>query len=67
MGQAEDFDETLERLTPGLRRYARALLSGAANDLADELVQSALQTTADESSTIPPAPCSTCASTSTPL
>jgi DNA-directed RNA polymerase specialized sigma24 family protein len=48
MGQAEDFDETLERLTPGLRRYARALLSGAANDLADELVQTALQSTADE-------------------
>jgi len=48
MGQAEDFDETLERLTPGLRRYARALLAGAANDLADELVQTALQTTADE-------------------
>ncbi|CAN2534869.1 MAG TPA: sigma factor-like helix-turn-helix DNA-binding protein [Methylosinus sp.] len=49
MGQAEDFDETLERLTPGLRRYARALLSGAVNDVADELVQTALQTTADES------------------
>lgn len=48
MGQAEDFDETLERLTPGLRRYARALLCGAANDLADELVQTALQAAADE-------------------
>jgi RNA polymerase sigma-70 factor (ECF subfamily) len=48
MGKPEDFDETLERLTPGLRRYARALLAGAANDAADDLVQAALQATADE-------------------
>lgn len=49
MGTSDDFDETLEKLTPGLRRYARALLAGSANDAADELVQAALQTTADES------------------
>lgn len=48
MGTSEDFDDTLEKLTPGLRRYARALLAGAANDAADELVHAALQTTADE-------------------
>lgn len=48
MGKPDDFAETLERLTPGLRRYARALLAGANNDLADELVQAALETTADE-------------------
>lgn len=48
MGTPDEFDETLEKLTPGLRRYARALLAGAANDVADELVQAALQTTADE-------------------
>lgn len=49
MGKPNDFDDTLEKLTPGLRRYARALLAGAANDAADELVQAALQATADES------------------
>jgi RNA polymerase sigma-70 factor (ECF subfamily) len=48
MVASQDFEETLEKLTPGLRRYARALLAGAANDTADELVQAALQTTADE-------------------
>jgi DNA-directed RNA polymerase specialized sigma24 family protein len=48
MGKPDDFAETLERLTPGLRRYARALLAGADNELADELAQTALQTTADE-------------------
>jgi RNA polymerase sigma-70 factor (ECF subfamily) len=51
MGKPDDFAETLERLTPGLRRYARALLAGANNDLADELVQAALDTTADEART----------------
>lgn len=48
MGTSDDFDDMLEKLTPGLRRYARALLAGAANDTADELAQAALQTTADE-------------------
>jgi DNA-directed RNA polymerase specialized sigma24 family protein len=48
MGKPEDFAETLERLTPGLRRYARALLAGANHELADELVQAALESTADE-------------------
>lgn len=48
MGKPEEFEDCLERLAPGLRRYARALLAGAANDLADELVQIALQAAADE-------------------
>jgi RNA polymerase sigma-70 factor (ECF subfamily) len=48
MGQPEDFEDTLERLTPAVRRYARALLAGAANDAADDLVQGALQTVCDE-------------------
>lgn len=42
MGKPDDFTERLEKLTPGLRRYARALTAGAA-ETADELVQETLQ------------------------
>lgn len=43
MGRSEDFYEALEKLTPGLRRYARALLAGGSDDSADDLAQGALQ------------------------
>lgn len=48
MGKPDDFYVTLERLTPGLRRYARALATGGANDAADDLVQAALRIALEE-------------------
>jgi len=43
MGRRDDFFQTLEALTPTLRRYARALFAGAGLAAADDLVQTALQ------------------------
>jgi RNA polymerase sigma-70 factor (ECF subfamily) len=43
MAQRKDFRTTLEALTPGLRRYARALSAGETPSVADDLVLEALQ------------------------
>lgn len=43
MAQLKDFRGTLEALTPGLRRYARALSAGETPSVADDLVLEALQ------------------------
>lgn len=43
MGKKDEFFETLETSTPGLRRYARALFAGVGPTTADEFVHSAIQ------------------------
>jgi RNA polymerase sigma-70 factor (ECF subfamily) len=48
MARREDLRETLEALTPPLRRYARAITAGEANSLADDLVLEALNAVRDE-------------------
>jgi DNA-directed RNA polymerase specialized sigma24 family protein len=44
MAQRKDIRGTLEALTPGLRRYARALSAGETPSVADDLVLEALET-----------------------
>jgi predicted DNA-binding protein (UPF0251 family) len=51
MAQREDFRETLEALTPPLRRYARALSGGGLAGAADDLVLEALHSIRDETRT----------------
>lgn len=48
MGTRVDFFQTLEALTPALRRYARALFAGVGLAAAEDLVQSALQLAASQ-------------------
>ncbi|MBI1867501.1 MAG: RNA polymerase subunit sigma-24 [Methylocystis sp.] len=59
MGKSEDFCETLEKLTPGLRRYARALLAGGADEWADTLAQGAIQLALQETRPKETLPCET--------
>jgi RNA polymerase sigma-70 factor (ECF subfamily) len=50
MAQRKDFRGMLEALTPGLRRYARALSAGESPSVADDLVLEALETLRETSS-----------------
>jgi DNA-directed RNA polymerase specialized sigma24 family protein len=43
MAQKEDLFQQIEAVTPALRRYARALCSGAGAAFADDLVQTAIE------------------------
>lgn len=48
MGKREDVLQTLEAMTPVLRRYARALFAGVGPATADEFVHSAIQSLATQ-------------------